>query len=261
MTDRYAVVGNPVAHSLSPEIHAAFARHTGEDIAYVKLPAPLDAFEATIRKFFDEGGKGLNVTVPFKFEAFALSQPMASAVQARAVNTLDWRDGKLLGYNTDGLGLITDLTRNLGFAVAGRRVLMMGAGGATYGVLQPLIEAGVKSLVVANRTVEKAAALVARFKALAKDTALAALPYDALPGMQFDLVINATSAGLRDEMPPLPDGLFASGALAYEMVYGRHTPFIAFAGKCGARTVDGLGMLVEQAAESFALWRHVRPET
>jgi shikimate dehydrogenase len=261
MTDRYAVVGNPVAHSLSPEIHAAFARQTAQDITYEKIPAPLDAFEATVRQFFDEGGKGVNVTVPFKFEAFRLCQPIGSAVEARAVNTVACRDGKLLGYNTDGVGLITDLARNCGFSVSGRRVLVLGAGGATYGVMQPLLEAGAESLAVVNRTFAKATELVARFSPMAKATQLTALPYEALCHIKFDLVINATSAGLRDEMPPLPVGIFAPGALAYEMVYGRQTPFMTFAQNDGARAADGLGMLVEQAAESFVLWRGVRPAT
>jgi len=262
MTDRYAVVGNPVAHSLSPEIHAAFARQTGEDIEYGKLLAPLDGFAATVDKFRAGGGHGVNVTVPFKFDAFRYCEPTASAVDAEAVNTLDFRAGKILGYNTDGIGLVTDLERNLGFSLCDKRVLIMGAGGATHGVMHPILNARPKLLVVANRTVDKATSLVARLSHSAEFsvTEISARPYPALDN-SFDLVINATSAGLRDEMPPLPEGIFAAGALAYDMVYGKQTPFMAFAQRRGARTADGLGMLVEQAAEAFSIWRSVRPDT
>ncbi len=261
MTDRYAVVGNPVAHSLSPVIHAAFARQTGQDIEYGKLLVPLGGFAATIDKFRGDGGKGVNVTVPFKFDAFRFCEPRASAIDAGAVNTLDFRDGEILGYNTDGIGLVTDLERNLGFAIRDKRVLIMGAGGATYGVMHPILKAQPKLLVVANRTVEKARSLVESAKRKFSGGDISAVFYPALGGMQFDLVINATSAGLRDEMPPLPEGVFAAGALAYDMVYGKATPFMAFAQNRGARTSDGLGMLVEQAAEAFSIWRGVRPDT
>ncbi len=260
MTDRYAVVGNPVAHSLSPEIHSAFARQTGQQIEYVKLPAPLEAFSSTVAQFRDGGGKGVNVTVPFKFDAFKFCDQLTpAAIDAQAVNTLDFRDGKIVGYNTDGIGLVTDLERNLEFSIRGKRVLIMGAGGATCGVMQPLINAHPESVVIANRTLEKAMSLVARFKK--SDIKLSAKAYDVRSATQFDLVINATSAGLRDEMPPLPDRVFAVGALAYEMVYGRQTPFMDFAQTCGVQTADGHGMLVEQAAEAFWIWRGVRPDT
>lgn len=259
MTDRYAVVGNPVAHSLSPEIHAAFARQTGQQIEYGKLLAPLDAFNSTVAQFRDAGGKGVNVTVPFKFAAFKFcDQWTSAAIDAQAVNTLDFRDGKIVGHNTDGAGLITDLERNLQSSIRDMRVLIMGAGGATCGIMQPLLDAHPESVVIANRTLEKAIKLVARFKK--SGIKLSATSYDMLAGAQFDLVINATSAGLRDEMPPLPDGVFADGALAYDMVYGRPTPFMDFARTRGAQTADGLGMLVEQAAEAFWIWRGVRPE-
>jgi shikimate dehydrogenase len=260
MTDRYAVVGNPVAHSLSPQIHAAFARQTGQPIEYGRLLAPLAAFNSTVAQFRDGGGKGVNVTVPFKFDAFRFcNQLTPAAIDAQAVNTLDFRDGRIIGHNTDGIGLITDLEHNLGFSIRDKRLLILGAGGAAYGIMQPLLDAHPQSVAVANRTLEKAMSLVARLKKT--DSHLSATPYDALAGMRFDLVINATSAGLHDEMPPLPDDVFAAGALAYEMVYGRQTPFMAFSSKCGIQTADGLGMLVEQAAEAFAIWRGVRPET
>lgn len=264
MSDRYAVVGNPIGHSKSPQIHAAFARQTGHDIAYDRLLAPLDGFETTVRAFFQAGGQGLNVTVPFKREAWDIvDRCEGSALAAEAVNTIKRNGSELVGYNTDGIGLLSDLERNLGATVAGRRVLLMGAGGASYGVLQPLLERRPDLLVVANRTPDRAERLVHhfhKFHALVPQ-GVAAKPYAALEGQQFDLVINATSAGLEGAMPPLPEGLFAAGAFAYDMVYGRQTQFLAFASSHGASVADGLGMLVEQAAESFLIWRGVRPQT
>lgn len=261
MTDRYAVVGNPVAHSLSPEIHAAFARQTAQDIDYGKLLAPLDGFSATVEQFRAGGGKGVNVTVPFKFEAFRYCNvPNDAAAAAEAVNTLHFRDGKIFGYNTDGIGLVADLERNLGSSIHNKRVLILGAGGATHGVVQPLLKARPAELVIANRTVEKAVTLVERFQKVSA-ISLAAKSFAELTGAQFDLVINATSAGLTNEMPPLSRGIFTPGALAYDMVYGRTTPFMTFAQGEGARVADGLGMLVEQAAEAFLIWRGVRPQT
>lgn len=261
MTDRYAVIGNPVSHSKSPLIHAAFARQTGQDIRYDRLLAPLDGFEDTVRRFFHDGGHGLNVTVPFKREAWDLvDRCEGGALLAEAVNTIKREGAELVGYNTDGTGLLNDLQHNLGFAVTGRRVLLMGAGGASHGVLQPLLECRPERLVVANRTLERAESLVRHFHKLAA-RGLAAQPYDALAGSQFDLVINATSASLDGAMPPLPEGLFAPGALAYDMMYGRETAFLGFARARGATCADGLGMLVEQAAESFRIWRGVRPQT
>ena len=263
MTERYAVVGNPVEHSLSPVIHTAFARETGQAIEYGRLLAPLDGFRATVEAFRRAGGRGLNVTVPFKGEAWELSEPRDAAIEAQAVNTLVFGDGSLLGYNTDGVGLVRDLRQNLGVEVAGRRVLVMGAGGATRGVVGPLLREAPGAIVVANRTVERATALAAYF--LGADTAAAGrirgCGYEAVQNGRFDLVINATSAGLSGEMPELPDEVFAPGAVAYEMVYGRDTPFLHFARARGVRTADGLGMLVEQAAESFRIWRGVRPAT
>jgi len=264
MTDRYAVIGNPVGHSLSPAIHAEFARATGQDIYYGRLLAPLDAFGAAVLKFRDEGGMGLNVTLPFKQEAWQLADTHSpGALEAGAVNTLSFGGGRIAGANTDGIGLTRDLTDNLGCPVRSRRVLLMGAGGAVYGVMGPLLRELPELVVVANRTLDKAVALVAHFEMLQKFAArgVTARPYGALPGARFDIVINATSAGLADVMPPLPRDVFAPGALAYEMVYGRQTLFMRFATECGARAADGLGMLVEQAAESFFIWRGVRPAT
>ena len=265
MTDRYAVVGNPVEHSLSPAIHAEFARATGENISYDRILAPLDGFRAMVLRFRDDGGKGLNVTLPFKPEAWRVADSHSpGALAAGAVNTLKFEARGIAGHNTDGIGLVHDLAGNLGRAIGGARVLLLGAGGASYGVMEPLLRELPQSVVVANRTVEKAQALVAHFEKLSAGLGIrrfAWLPYDRLRNDPFDIVINATSTGLHDAKLPLPREAFAPGALAYEMVYGRRTQFMNFAAECGARVADGLGMLVEQAAESFFIWRGVRPAT
>jgi shikimate dehydrogenase len=263
MTDRYAVIGNPVEHSKSPLIHAEFARQTGQPISYAKLYSELADFEATVQRFRDEGGRGANVTVPFKHRAYALaSRPGRLAEEAQAANTLSFEAGEIVCHNTDGIGLVRDLTENLGCAIRDRRVLVMGAGGAAYGVCGPLLDAAPAALVVANRTPKKAVELATRFAALYPGAPeVAGASYAELDGREFDIVINATSAGLSGEMPALPEGVFARGALGYDMVYGKATPFLAAAARAGARTADGLGMLVEQAAESFYLWRGVRPLT
>src|SRR5688572_18155338 len=264
MTDRYAVIGHPVEHSLSPRIHAAFARASGQDVSYDRVLAPLDGFRATALAFRDAGGRGLNVTLPFKHEAWELAGSHSDYARgARAVNTLAFDGGRIAGHNTDGIGLARDLRGNLNCAIRGRRVLLMGAGGAVYGVVESLLREQPQEIVVANRTLDKAQALVAHFGALHRLAAggVSACSYAALAGARFDLVINATSAGLADGMPPLPRDVFEPAALAYEMVYGRETPFMRFAAECGARAADGLGMLVEQAAESFHIWRGVRPAT
>ncbi|HRP23738.1 shikimate dehydrogenase [Thauera sp.] len=262
--DRYAVVGNPIAHSRSPQIHAAFARQTGQALRYDALLAPVDGFARTVADFRARGGRGLNVTVPFKLEAFALAtRRTPRAEMAGAVNTLAFEADAILGDNTDGAGLVRDLEGNLGFALAGCRILLLGAGGACRGALLPLLASQPAALTIANRSVAKAAALAALFAPEAGAASLDACGFDALAGRRFDLVINATSASLSGALPPLPPGLYAEGALAYDMMYGRgDTPFMAAARADGAaRIADGLGMLVEQAAESFALWRGVRPDT
>jgi shikimate dehydrogenase len=265
MTDRYAVVGNPIAHSKSPEIHAAFARQTGHDIDYSRMLAPFDGFRSTIESFRAAGGKGLNVTVPFKLEAFDLADEVSQrAKDAEAANFLRFDNGRVHADNTDGVGLTRDIVHNLGFALAGKRVLLIGAGGAAQGVLTPLLEHEPSILTIANRTVEKALRLAetCRHKPVAASSVLCGLSFGELAGHHFDLVINATSTSLQGESPPLPADAIAAGALAYDMMYGRTpTPFLAFAAAQGAKTSDGLGMLVEQAAESFLLWRGVRPET
>lgn len=254
MSDRYAVIGNPVAHSKSPAIHAEFARATGQDIDYRRIEAPLDGFADVIARFRAAGGKGCNVTLPFKHEAFRLAERLSERARlAQAVNTLRFEDS--FGDNTDGIGLVRDLTDNMGVALRGKSLLILGAGGAAQGVAGALLAAGLKRLVVANRTPSKAQALAERFPGVS------ASGYDALAGERFQVVVNATSAGLAGESPALPAGLLDAKTIAYDMVYGRDTPFLAQARAAGARAVDGLGMLVEQAAESFFLWRGVRPST
>lgn len=266
MTDHYAVVGNPVAHSKSPLIHAAFARQTGQDIQYGRLLAPLDGFRDTVTAFRARGGRGVNVTVPFKLEAFAMATaPTARARLAQACNCLRFNGDVVLGDNTDGNGIVTDIEGNLGFALAGRRVLVMGAGGAVQGVLGPLLDRAPAELVVANRTVEKARHLAQHFltEPAYHGAALTACGYAAIRDGRFDLVINGTSASLNDALPELPGGVFGAQSLAYDMMYGKgETPFLRLARAQGAtRLADGWGMLVEQAAESFLVWRGVRPDT
>ena len=256
MTDRYAVFGHPIAHSKSPQIHAAFARQTGQDMTYEAILAPTDGFAASVAAFIAAGGRGANVTVPFKEDAFRLANRLSPRAQlAGAVNTLSFDATGIVGDNTDGAGLVADLTRNLGRPLAGRRILLIGAGGAARGVIGPLLEQRPAALVVANRTAARADALAALF-----GNGVSACGLDGIEGA-FDLVINATAASLAGELPPLPPAIFAPGCLAYDMMYGRDTPFLAFARQYGAATADGLGMLVEQAAEAFHLWRGVRPAT
>jgi shikimate dehydrogenase len=259
MTDLYAVIGNPIAQSKSPLIHATFARQLGQDLRYEAILAPRDGFRAAVDAFRSQGGKGLNVTVPFKLEAYALATELTErAEQAGAVNTLKVEGETIIGDNTDGAGLIDDIRDRLGFILEGNRVLLMGAGGAARGVLPPLLREHPSSVTIANRTVEKALALVQRFEPFGL---LDGGDYARLAGRKFDLVINATSASLHGELPPVPPALFAAGALAYDMAYGSGpTRFLTYAQEQEAtHLADGLGMLVAQAAESFQLWRGVRP--
>lgn len=256
--DRYAVIGNPIEHSKSPQIHAAFARQTGQDIDYGRILAPLGGFHDAVDQFRREGGRGLNVTVPFKEDAYACANQLTQRAQlAGAVNTLNFLpDGTVFGDTTDGAGLVRDITANLGVVLRGKRILLMGAGGAARGVIQPLLDEQPDALVVANRSVGKALALREPFPQIQ------AGGYAELAGRSFDIVINATASSLNNDLPPLPTGIFALGALAYDMMYGRETPFMQFAREQGAVLVaDGLGMLVEQAAEAFFIWRGVRPQT
>jgi shikimate dehydrogenase len=262
MTDRYAVFGNPIAHSLSPLIHSSFAEQTGQDINYQRQLVVPDQFDCAARGFFGSGGLGLNITVPFKLEAYRFADQLSvGARRAGAVNTLlCQQDGLVLGDNTDGIGLVRDITNNLDYSLQGRRVLVLGAGGAVRGVLAPLLLQQPGQLVIANRTSAKAQQLALAFGA---QGSVIGLGYEALQDVSFDLVINGTSASLVGKMPDLPEGVLAPHALVLDMVYGAEpTPFMNWASARGAaRVADGLGMLVEQAAESFYLWRGVMPRT
>jgi shikimate dehydrogenase len=263
MTDRYAVIGNPIAHSKSPLIHTLFAQQTGEDLHYEALFSPLDGFVETVRTFQAQGGKGMNITVPFKFEAFDFASKLTERARlAGAVNTLSFLpNGDVLGDNTDGAGLVRDITVQLGFDLRNKRVLLLGAGGAAFGVVLPLLAAGAV-LTVANRTVDKAAQLAATFNtADSPFDPVVACGYAELSAQAFDCVVNATSSGLSDQLPPIPAEVFGQNSLAYDMMYGRDTPFMTFAHQHGAQVADGLGMLVEQAAEAFFVWRGIRPDT
>ena len=255
MPERYAVIGHPVGHSKSPWIHARFALATGQDIEYGRIDAPPEGFQAAVDRFRRAGGRGLNVTLPFKEAAFRYcgrTSPRAQAAQA--ANTLVFGEDAF-GDNTDGAGLVRDIEANHGYRLQGRTALLLGAGGAARGVAGALLEAGVTHLVIANRAVDKGRKLAERFPPAV------ACGFGELAGERFDLVVNATSAGLQDAVLPLPASLFSSAVLAYDMVYGRETAFLAAARAAGALACDGLGMLVEQAAESFWLWRGMRPET
>ena len=261
MTDLYAVFGNPIAHSKSPAIHAAFARFSHQDVRYEARLAAVDGFKTAISGFCAAGGKGANVTVPFKEEAYRLCTQLSErAARAGAVNTLVFNGAEIYGDNTDGAGLVRDITHNLGFSLAGKRLLLLGAGGAARGVIAPLLAGKPASLFIANRSADKAEALAAPFSDLA---VVDAGSFAKTAGKSFDLVINATSASLAGASLPLPPGIFAADSLAYDMMYGKgETPFLALAGAQGAgRCADGLGMLVEQAAEAFFIWRGVRPAT
>jgi len=261
MTDRYAVIGNPIEHSRSPQIHAAFARQTGEDIVYDRILGGLDTFETDAGAFFGAGGRGLNVTVPFKERAFGLADSLTErASAAGAVNTLIAGADGISGDNTDGVGLVRDLACNHLFSLAGARILLLGAGGAARGVLRPLLDERPGSLMIANRTASKAVALADSAAGLGL---VSACGLDELTGLQFDLIINATAAGLQAKVPDIPDDCLADGGWTYDMLYSSGpTAFVDWGRAHGAaRALDGLGMLVEQAAESFRLWRGVQPDT
>jgi shikimate dehydrogenase len=260
--DSYAVMGNPVAHSLSPAIHAEFARQTGQRMVYTAIQVDEGGFEQAAGNFRAAGGKGLNVTVPFKRAAWGwVDRRSARAERAGAVNTIRFGDDGAYGDNTDGVGLVRDITVNLGAPIAGRRVLIAGAGGAVRGVLEPVLEQGPRELVIANRTVDSALELAAQFSSDAHPVTGGS--FEALAGRVFDLVVNGTAASLHGAELPLPPTILAPGCLCYDMMYAAEpTPFLRWAQTHGAaRAADGLGMLVEQAAEAFLLWRAVRPET
>ncbi len=266
MTDSYAVIGNPIGHTKSPLIHGRFASECAQDMRYTAIEGPLepeDAFAGAVREFMAEGGRGLNVTAPFKLRAFAMADELSDrARMAGAVNALKFEDGRILADNFDGIGLLRDIESNLDRPLAGRRVLMLGAGGAARGALLPFVEAGPKELVVANRSVDKARSLAGQAMnrgALVRASSYADLAHEGL----FDVVVNATSASLTGALPPVPATVFQAEGLAYELAYGKGlTPFLRLAGDAGLRQLaDGVGMLVEQAAEAFEWWRGVRPST
>jgi len=261
ITDQYAVMGNPIAHSKSPLIHAAFARATKQELVYRAILVEPGEFFTAVANFRATGGKGLNITVPFKGEAYSVAEILsARAKRALAVNTLYFNpEGYIYGDNTDGIGLVRDLTNNLGITLSGCRLLLIGAGGAARGILDPLFSAGVQSIFIVNRTAERARELAVAFTDLGE---IAGGGWSELPPGHFDLIINATSASLIGEIPPLPEDII-TGTVCYDLMYSTsRTPFLSWAHLHGAKRIaDGLGMLVEQAAESFYLWRGIRPAT
>jgi shikimate dehydrogenase len=260
--DRYAVIGHPIAHSKSPTIHQVFAQQTGQDISYIAMDVEPDALEETLDKFFASGGRGLNVTVPHKTRALELMDELTPAAKlAGAVNTITrLENGKLEGDNTDGIGLIADLRDNLNIELIDSSILILGAGGAARGILPPLLEQIPAEIIIANRNIEKARDLANAFADLGT---LSASHFDNLADKNFHLVINATSAGLKGELPPFPESIIGPETICYDLSYSmRDTPFIAWAKEHGCKKAfQGWGMLVEQAAESFTIWRDVRPET
>ena len=260
--DKYAVFGNPIKHSKSPLIHGIFAEQCTQHMQYRAVRVELDGFALAAQRFFDSGGAGLNITVPFKQDAFKFAHRLSDrAMRAGAVNTLSRaQDGAFEGDNTDGIGLVRDMIANLGWAVQGLRVLVLGAGGAARGVMEPLLRERPRELLVVNRTAARASQLATEFSDIAP---LQGGAYDLIAARQFDLIINATSAGLTGEMPELPSSLLTERSCCYDMVYGAEpTPFVRWSAHHAAWAVaDGLGMLVEQAAQSFYIWRGVRPET
>lgn len=268
MPGRYAVIGNPITHSKSPLIHAEFARATGQDMVYSALLAPVDGFSRSVAEFARHGGQGLNVTVPFKEEAFRISSHVSErAGAAKAVNTLKREGDKWFGDNTDGAGFVRDLTVNLQFSIQHSRILLLGAGGAARGLLLPLLHERPRSLTIVNRTLAKARQLQSEINAVPELAGAARLlrvsDYHSAGGETVDLIVNATTTGLKGELPPLPPVVFEWARLVYDLMYGVGvTPFLKLALDSGAqRIADGSGMLVEQAAESFQLWRGIRPPT
>ncbi len=274
MTDQYAVIGNPIAHSKSPLIHAAFAREVGHDISYNRMLVPINQFRAALDEFRSKGARGANVTLPFKFEAFKYATQLTDRAKASgAVNVLRFNElgdgqsgAEVLGDNTDGIGLTRDITQNLGMALKGARILLIGAGGAAYGVAGALLDESPTSLTITNRTYVKAQALAATLSSKYPGSNALAISTDELADQPFDIIINATSASMTEpsgnEVPLVPATCFGKASLAYEMMYGKgQTAFLQIAAQSGARTADGVGMLVEQAAEAFFVWRGVKVKT
>lgn len=264
--DLYAVMGNPIKHSKSPQIHSAFALQTGQKLEYSAIHVDIGGFAQAVRHFQGHGGKGLNVTVPFKLDAWKLSDTLTQrAKRAGAVNTLSLAEnGKIEGDNTDGVGLVNDIVDHLGWTIKQKKILILGAGGASRGVIGPILDKEPYSLTIANRTAVKASELASTFEdcKTAETRLLIGGGYDALEGQQFDLIINATAASLQGEVPPLPDNIVTAETCCYDMMYAAEpTAFMQWAQQQGAVNIsDGLGMLVGQAAESFLIWRGVKPE-
>lgn len=260
--DSYAVFGHPIKHSKSPRIHQLFAEQTQQSLSYVAQDVPAESFDAAIESFFKQGGKGINCTVPLKELAWQRANSLSKRAQfSKAVNTIALQDdGSLLGDNTDGLGLVADLTINHTIPLLNSRILILGAGGASRGIIEPLMEQSPAHIVIANRTVEKAITLSTEFSQLGE---ISGSGYDAIKNQQFDLILNATSASLTGELPPLADTILAKNGCCYDLAYGnKPTPFVNWGKSHGAeKSLDGLGMLVEQAAEAFYIWRGIRPET
>jgi len=263
--DQYAVIGNPVAHSRSPWIHARFAEQTGEAIEYGRVLGTIGAFADDVRAFIESGGRGMNVTVPFKLDAHAFANTLTPrAAAAGAVNTLAFNADGVLGDNTDGVGLVRDIEGKLGVGLKGARVLLLGAGGAARGVVLPMLDGGVAALTIVNRTASKALQLVDHFSdaAYAAHVRFSGGAAHSVEAGPYDVIVNATAGSLDDSLPDCDDGSFGAGTLAYDMMYSAEpTVFMRHAESLGARSADGLGMLVEQAAESFFLWRGVRPDS
>lgn len=257
--DMYAVIGNPVAHSQSPKIHAQFAKQTKQELYYKFLLAPLDKFNITVQNFFNQGGKGANITVPFKISAYTLAHTLTERAKlAGAVNTLKFEHNTIIGDNTDGIGLIRDIKTNFKISLAQKRILLLGAGGAARGVILPLLQQKIDTLTVCNRSHIKTLKLIKQFS---KYGHIIPSEYNTLNDT-YDIIINATSANLKKELPPVPSNIFSNALLVYDMMYGdNQTTFMEYAAQHGAPVCDGLGMLVEQAAEAFFLWRGVRPNT
>lgn len=259
MTARYAVLGNPLSHTKSPFIHSEFAKQFGEDMSYEAIEAPLDGFADAVRSFRDAGGLGVNVTVPFKVEAFDLADEHRDAAEiCGASNCLKFEGDRFVAENFDGVGLVRDIVENLGVSLSGARVLFAGAGGATRGAVAPFFAAGAAEVIIANRTVSKADLIRDR---LASRGTIRAISYADVEGT-FDVVLNSTTTSLSGAKPPLPEQVFDGATLAYDLVYGKGlTPFLADAQAKGVKVADGVGMLVEQAAEAFDWWRGKRPTT
>jgi shikimate dehydrogenase len=261
MTDRYAVIGNPIGHSKSPLIHGTFAKSTGQNLEYIAVEDTLDSFAAAVHTFCADGGRGMNVTAPFKLQAFEIAnERLPGAHLAGAANALKFEGDRITADNFDGVGLVNDIQRNLGVPLTGKRVLLLGAGGAVRGALLPFLAQKPAVFVMANRTIDKAVALA---QEVAPRGTVVGCGYRDVDHHVFDVVVNATSASLRGELPPVAPSVFGNGALAYELVYGKGlTPFLRLAQNAGIRRLaDGVGMLVEQAAEAFVWWRGVRPDT